>query len=54
MVKLECADYGFECDFVTEGEMDDVVDDFRKHTDNVHGIDYSKEAVIQFLSRKSV
>ena len=28
------------------------IDDFRKHTDDVHGIDYSKEAVMQFLLRK--
>jgi hypothetical protein len=25
---------------------------FRKHTDDEHGIDYSKEAVMQFLLRK--
>ncbi len=52
MAKLKCADYGFECDFVAEGEMEQVIDDFRKHTDDVHGIDYSKEAVMQFLLRK--
>ncbi len=52
MAKLKCRDYGFECDFVAEGEMEQVIDDFRKHTDDVHGIDYSKEAVMQFLLRK--
>jgi len=52
MAKLTCNDYGFECDFVAEGEMEDVIDKFRAHTDDEHGIDYSKEAVMQFLLRK--
>lgn len=52
MAKLKCNDYGFECNFETEGEMESVIDEFRKHTDEEHGIDYSKEAVMQFLLRK--
>ena len=52
MAKLKCNDYGFECDFVAEGEMETVIDEFRKHTDEEHGIDYSKEAIMQFLLRK--
>jgi len=52
MAKLKCNDYGFECDFVVEGEMEDVIEKFRAHTDDEHGIDYSKEAVMQFLLRK--
>ena len=53
MAKLKCEDYGFECDFVAEGEIEQVIDDFRNHTEEEHGIDYSKEAVMQFLLRKS-
>jgi len=53
MAKLKCRDYGFECDFVAEEEeIEQVVADFRTHMDDVHGIDYSKEAVMQFLLRK--
>jgi predicted small metal-binding protein len=52
MTKLKCKDYGFECDFVTEGEIEKVIEDFRNHTDEEHGIDYSKEAIMQFLLRK--
>ena len=52
MEKLTCAYYGFECDFVVEGEMEQVIEDFRIHTDDEHGIDYSKEAIMQFLLRK--
>ena len=53
MAKLTCGDYGFECDYVAEGEMENVIEDFRAHTEDVHGIDYSKEAVMQFLLRKT-
>ena len=52
MAKLKCRDYGFECDFVAEGEMEKVIENFRTHTDEEHGIDYSKEAIMQFLLRK--
>ena len=52
MVKLKCNDYGFECDFSVEGETEKVIEDFRSHTEDVHGIDYSKEAVMQFILRK--
>ncbi|HJJ20875.1 MAG: DUF1059 domain-containing protein [Candidatus Nitrosopumilus limneticus] len=49
---LKCNDYGFECNFKAEGEQEKVIQDFRIHTEEVHGIDYSKEALIQFLIRK--
>ena len=52
MAELKCRDYGFECDFVSSGEMEEVIEEFRKHTDDEHGIDYSKEAIMQFLLRK--
>jgi len=52
MVKLKCNDYGFECDFLVEGETEKVIEDFRSHTEDVHGIDYSIEAVMQFILRK--
>jgi len=52
MAKLKCSDYGFECDFIAEGEIENVIEEFGKHTDEVHGIDYSKEALMQFILRK--
>ena len=36
MAKIMCRDYGFECDFVAEGETEKVIEDFRNHADNVH------------------
>ena len=52
MARLRCSDYGFECDFVSEGEMEAVIEEFAKHTDEEHGIDYSKEALMQFILRQ--
>jgi len=53
LAKLKCSDYGFECDFVVEGEAEKVLDDFGQHSDKVHGIDYSKESLMKFILRKS-
>jgi predicted small metal-binding protein len=53
LVKLVCRDYGFDCNFTVEGKAESVLDEFGKHTDEEHGIDYSKEALMQFILRKS-
>ena len=52
MAKIMCRDYGFECDCVAEGETEKVIEDFRNHAENEHGIDYTVEAVKQILIRK--
>ena len=52
MIKLTCKDYGFECEFVSEGEVEKVLEEFGKHTLDEHGIEYSKEALMQFILRK--
>lgn len=52
MVTLKCADYGFDCDFVAEGDVDSVIEKFRVHTEQIHGIEYSKESLMQFIIRK--
>ncbi len=52
MAKLTCSDYGFECNFTSEGEIEKVIADFGKHTHDEHGIEYSKEALMQFILRK--
>ncbi|WP_428323962.1 DUF1059 domain-containing protein [Nitrosopumilus sp.] len=53
MVKLNCSDYGFECDYSIEGDAEKVLEEFGAHTENEHGIDYSKEALMQFILRKT-
>ena len=52
MAKLRCADYGFECSFETIGDSEKVLEDFGKHSESSHGIDYPKEALMQFLMRQ--
>lgn len=52
MARLKARDYGFEDDFVAEGEVEEVIEAFRKHMDEVHGIDYSREAIMQFILRQ--
>ncbi len=53
MVKFACADYGFECQYEAEGEEQDVLKKFMKHSSEEHGIDYSYGSLRQFLLRKS-
>ena len=52
MARLRCSDYGFECDFVAEGEVESVLVLFGSHSEEEHGIAYSKESLLQFLIRK--
>jgi len=52
MVKLQCNDYGFKCDFIVEGETENILEEFGRHSDEVHGINYSKESLMQFILRK--
>ncbi len=53
MVKLQCRDYGFDCGFSVEGtDASKILEDFGKHTEVEHGIEYSKESLMQFIIRK--
>ena len=53
MAKFTCRDYGFECDFVVEGaDIEKVMEEYGKHSCDEHGIEYSKEALMQFILRK--
>ena len=53
MAKLCCVDYGFECDFAAESkDASEMIEQFAKHTSDEHGIEYSKEALMQFMLRK--
>lgn len=53
MAKLCCVDYGFECNFAAEStDTSEMIEQFAKHTSEEHGIEYSKEALMQFMLRK--
>ena len=49
MVRAICKDYGFDCNFIVEGSMDEVVQKFGKHTTEKHGIEYSEETLTKFM-----
>lgn len=52
-IKLACSDYGFECEFVLEGEKSlTLIKKLKDHFDNEHGIDYSVDALIQMIVNK--
>ncbi len=53
MPKLRCKDYGFECDFVAEAaDSEVVIAAYGKHSEEEHGIEYSKESLMQFILRQ--
>jgi predicted small metal-binding protein len=53
MAKLCCVDYGFECAFAAESDdVSKMIEKFAKHTSDQHGIEYSKEVLMQFMLRK--
>ncbi len=53
MPRLRCSDYGFKCNFIAEGsEASKVLEEFGKHTLEEHGIEYSKEVLMQFIIRQ--
>lgn len=49
-IRLACAEYGFECDFVLDGKKSlSLIKKLRDHMESEHGIDYSIDAIIQML-----
>ena len=53
VIKLVCKDYGYDCDFVTKGEnVEDVMKEFGKHSDEEHGLWYSDESLKQIVQNK--
>ena len=52
MVKAVCKDYGFDCDFTCEGELDSVIEEFGKLCTEKHGIEYQSEPLTKFLLNK--
>lgn len=53
MIKFTCRDYGFDCDFVTNSDdASGAIVEYSKHSEEEHGIEYSKEVLMQFIMRK--
>ena len=53
MVSIRCENYGFDCDFVSLGEIEGVISDYWQHMNDTHGIDYSKETIGKFITKKT-
>ena len=47
MVRISCNEYGFNCDFVLDDEIDQVVEKYNEHSEQIHGIEYVKEDLEQ-------
>ena len=47
MVRISCNEYGFNCDFVLDDEIDQVVEKYNEHSEQIHGIEYVKEDLKQ-------
>ena len=52
MAKITCMDYGFDCSYVVEGEVEHVIGKYQKHSTDEHGIEYSVEALTQVILRQ--
>ena len=52
--KLECKTYGFDCSFIATGDIEKVIQEFRKHTLEEHFIDYPEGVVMKLISRKHI
>ena len=47
MVRILCHDYGFDCDYVLDDDIDQVVKKYNEHSEEIHGIEYVKEDLKQ-------
>jgi predicted small metal-binding protein len=53
VIELVCKDYGYDCDFVAKGEnVEGVMKEFGKHSDEEHGLWYSEESLKQIVQNK--
>ena len=47
MIRISCHEYGLNCDFVLDDEIDQVVEKYNEHSEQIHGIEYVKEDLKQ-------
>ena len=52
MVDVRCEDYGFDCDYSLEGDVNKVVQGFWNHMNDEHGIEYSTETICKTIKKK--
>ena len=54
MVSIRCENYGFDCDFVSLGEIEGVIFDYWQHMNDTHGINYSKGTIGKSIAKKTL
>ena len=51
--KLDCENYGFDCNFIATGEdIGKIIKEFRKHTMQEHYIDYPEGVLMEFIRHR--
>ena len=50
MVKVICHNYGNDCDFEVQGNIEEVAEKYNYHSEQKHGIEYSKETCLLYTS----
>jgi predicted small metal-binding protein len=51
--KLDCKNYGFDCNFITTGEdIGKIIKEFREHTVQEHYIDYPEGVLMKFIRHR--
>ena len=51
--KLDCKNYGFDCNFITTGEdIGKTIKEFREHTMQEHYIDYPEGVLMKFIRHR--
>ena len=51
-LRIKISDYGFDDELEIIGKADEVIEKFRSHMEEEHGIDYSREAVMQMFTNR--
>ena len=51
-VNLSCKDYGYDCEFESNGNTEKVLEEFSRHCTETHGIEYEKDILGNFIRRK--
>jgi len=53
MIKFNCRDYGYNCNYKIEGDnIENIIEEFNDHNIKKHKIDYGKEALMHYINRK--
>ena len=54
MVKVICHTYGNDCDFEVQGNIEEVAEKYNYHSEQKHGIEYSKETLEKRFSELEI